>query len=106
MHANPDVREIRELLRRARTVAVVGLSDRPYRTSHASACSLQSFGFEIFPVNPNLKGPVLGEEPYESVRDTPTPVEIVDGLRRSEKGMSVAEAAGAAGAKVLWRQTG
>jgi predicted CoA-binding protein len=106
MHANPDAREIRDLLRRARTVAVVGLSDRPYRTSHAIAGSLQSFGFEIFPVNPNLRGPVLGEEPYESVRDIPTPVDIVDVFRRSEKVMPVAEDAVAAGAKVLWMQSG
>jgi predicted CoA-binding protein len=106
MHANPDVREIRELLDRSRTVAVVGLSDRPYRTSHAIAGSLKRFGFEIFPVNPNLNGPVLGEEPYESVEDIPTPVDIVDVFRRSEKVMPVAEDAVAAGAKVLWMQSG
>ena len=106
MHANPDVRELRDLLRRARTVAVVGLSDRPYRTSHAIAGSLQGFGFEIFPVNPNLHGPVLGEEPYESVQDIPATVDIVDVFRRSEKVMPVAEDAVAAGAKVLWMQSG
>jgi uncharacterized protein len=106
MHANPDLREIRDLLRRARTVAVVGLSDRPYRTSHAIAGSLQGFGFEIFPVNPNLHGPVLGEEPYESVQDIPTQVDVVDVFRRSEKVMPVAEDAVAAGAKVLWMQSG
>ena len=106
MHANPDLREIRDLLRRARTVAVVGLSDRSYRTSHAIAGSLQGFGFEIFPVNPNLHGPVLGEEPYESVHDIPSPVDIVDVFRRSEKVMPVAEDAVAAGAKVLWMQSG
>ena len=106
MHANPDLREIRDLLRQARTVAVVGLSDRSYRTSHAIAGSLQGFGFEIFPVNPNLHGPVLGEEPYESVNDIPSPVDIVDVFRRSEKVMPVAEDAVAAGAKVLWMQSG
>jgi len=106
MHTNPDLREIRDLLRRARTVAVVGLSDRSYRTSHAIAGSLQGFGFEIFPVNPNLHGPVLGEEPYESVHDIPSPVDIVDVFRRSEKVMPVAEDAVAAGAKVLWMQSG
>jgi predicted CoA-binding protein len=106
MHANPDLREIRDLLRQARTVAVVGLSDRSYRTSHAIAGSLQGFGFEIFPVNPNLHGPVLGEEPYESVQDIPSPVDIVDVFRRSEKVMPVAEDAVAAGAKVLWMQSG
>src|ERR687893_514030 len=106
MHANPDIREIRDLLRRARTVAVVGLSERPYRTSHAIASALQGFGFKIFPVNPNLRGPVLGEVPYGSVRDIPTQVDIVDVFRRSGKVMPVAEDAVAAGAKVLWMQSG
>jgi len=106
MHVNPDLREIRGLLERARTVAVVGLSDRPYRTSHAIAGALQGFGFEIFPVNPNLHGPVLGEEPYDSVQEIPAPVDIVDVFRRSEKVMPVAEDAVAAGARVLWMQSG
>jgi predicted CoA-binding protein len=106
MHENPDRQEIRELLNRARTVAVVGLSDRPYRTSHAIADALQGYGYKIFPVNPNLRGPVLGEEPYERVADIPTPVDIVDVFRRSEKVMPVARDAVAAGAKVLWMQSG
>ena len=106
MHANPDLREIRDFLQRSDTVAVVGLSDRPYRTSHVIAGSLQGFGFKIFPVNPNLRGPVLGEVPYESVRDIQTPVDIVDVFRRSNKVMPAAEDAVAAGAKVLWMQSG
>jgi predicted CoA-binding protein len=106
MHANPDRREIRDLLDRARTVAVVGLSDRPYRTSHAIAAALQGYGYKIFPVNPKLKGPVLGEEPYESVAGIPTTVDIVDVFRRSEKVMPVARDAVAASAKVLWLQSG
>ena len=106
MHANPDTREIQDLLRQARTVAVVGLSDRQYRTSHAIADALQGFGYRIFPVNPNLEGQVLGEEPYASVEDIPEQVDIVDVFRRSEKVMPVAEAAVAAGAKVLWMQSG
>jgi uncharacterized protein len=106
MHANPDTREIRDLLQRARTVAVVGLSDRPYRTSHAIAGALQRFGFKVFPVNPNLNGPVLGEEPYASLQDITTAVDIVDVFRSSEKVMPVAEDAVASGAKVLWMQSG
>ena len=106
MHANPDGRETRDLLLRARNVAVVGLSDRPYRTSHAIAGALQGFGFKVFPVNPNLRGPVLGEEPYASVEDVPVEIDIVDVFRRSEKVMPVAEDAVAAGAKVLWMQSG
>ena len=56
-------------------MAVVGLSDRPYRTSHAIARALQGFGFRILPVNPNLPGPVLGEEPYATVEEIPEPVD-------------------------------
>ncbi len=106
MHANPDIREIRDLLQRSGRVAIVGLSDRPYRTSYAIAGALQSFGFKIFPVNPNLRGPVLGEEPYESVQDIPTAVDIVDVFRRSEKVLPIAHDAVTAGAKVLWLQMG
>ena len=106
MHADPDLREIRDILQRSDRVAVVGLSDRPYRTSYAIAGALQGFGFKIFPVNPNLRGPVLGEEPYESVQDIPIAVDIVDVFRRSGKVMPVAEDAVAAGAKVLWMQSG
>jgi uncharacterized protein len=106
MHANPDLREIRDILQRSGRVAVVGLSDRPHRTSHRIAGALQGFGFKIFPVNPNLRGPVLSEEPYASVQDLPTAVDIVDVFRRSGKVKSVAEDAVAAGAKVLWMQSG
>ena len=106
MHQNPEPEEIRHLLSEARTVAVVGLSDRPYRTSHAIARALQGFGYRIFPVNPNLKGPVLGEEPYSRVPEIPEDVDIVDVFRRGETVFPVAEDAVAAGAKVLWMQSG
>lgn len=106
MHENPGRQEIRDLLDRSRNVAVVGLSDRPYRTSHAIAQALQGFGYRIIPVNPNLDEPVLGEQPYGRVSDIPTAVDIVDVFRRSEKVMPVAEDAVAAGAKVLWLQSG
>jgi uncharacterized protein len=106
VHENPGRQEIRDILDRSRTVAVVGLSDRPYRTSHAIAEALQGFGYRIIPVNPNLDGPVLGEWPYERVADIPTPVDVVDVFRRSEKVMPVAKDAVAVGAKVLWLQSG
>ncbi|HET7272230.1 MAG TPA: CoA-binding protein [Rubrobacter sp.] len=106
MHTNPDTRKIRDLLRRAHTVAVVGLSDKPYRTSHAIAGALQQYGFKVFAVNPNLTGPVLGEEPYASLQDITTAIDIVDVFRSSEKVMPVAEDAVASGAKVLWMQSG
>ncbi len=106
MHENPGEDEIRTLLSAAKTVAVVGLSDRPYRTSHAIARALQGFGLRIFPVNPNLAGPVLGEEPYPSLTEIPEQVDIVDVFRRSELVLPVAEDAVASGAKALWMQSG
>lgn len=106
MHSNPSEAEIRDLLESSRTVAVVGLSDSPYRTSHAIARILQDVGYKIFPVNPNLDGPVLGEEPYDSVRNIEEPVDIVDVFRRSEFVMPVAKDAVAAGAKAIWMQSG
>ena len=106
MHRNPDATEIKRILQESRKVAVVGLSESPYRTSHAIAAALQRFGYRIFPVNPNLTGPVLGEEPYARVKEIPERVDIVDVFRRSEKVMPVAEDAVAAGAKVLWMQSG
>ena len=106
MRANPNAEQIKDLLQGARTVAVVGLSDRSYRTSHAIARALQGFGFKIFPVNPNLTGPVLGEEPYAKVEEIREPVNIVDVFRSSEKVLPVAQDAVAAGAKALWMQSG
>ena len=106
MHENPSAEEIRALLETSRTVAVVGLSDRPYRTSHSIARSLQDLGFRIFPVNPNLHEPVLGAEPYALVEEIGAPVDIVDVFRSSEKVMPTARDAVAAGAKVLWMQSG
>jgi uncharacterized protein len=106
MHKNPDSGEIKRILEESRNVAVVGLSDSPYRTSHAIASAIQRAGYRIFPVNPNLTGPVLGEEPYATVEEIPEAIDIVDVFRRSEKVAPVAEDAVAAGAKVLWMQSG
>ena len=106
MHRNPDDAEIRALLEGSRNIAVVGLSDKPHRTSHAIARAMQNFGFKIFPVNPNLTGPVLGEEPYASLEDIDERVDIVDVFRRSELVSPVAEEAVSAGAGAIWMQLG
>ena len=106
MHKNPNEEEIRDLLKEARNVAVVGLSDKPHRTSHAIARALQGLGYRIFPVNPNLTGPVLGEEPYSTVSEIKEPIDIVDVFRRGETVPPVAEDAVAAGAGALWMQLG
>jgi predicted CoA-binding protein len=106
MRQNPNDEETRNLLKEARNVAVVGLSDKPYRTSHAIARALQDYGYRIFPVNPNLTGPVLGEEPHSTVAEIEESIDIVNVFRRSENVPPVAEDAIEAGAKALWMQLG
>ncbi|MDN4595368.1 CoA-binding protein [Polycladomyces subterraneus] len=106
MHQNPSDAERREILSSARNIAVVGLSDNPERTSYMIAKAMQDAGYRIFPVNPNLSGPVLGEKPYASLLEIDEPIDIVDVFRRSEHVMPVAEEAVKAGAKVLWLQQG
>lgn len=98
--------EIRAALQRARTIAVVGLSDRPDRDSFAVARFLQRNGYRVLPVNPNLSARVLGEQPYASLRDIKEHVDIVDVFRRSEFVPEVVDDAIAIGADVIWMQLG
>lgn len=103
--ANPPDEEIRRILQEYRRVAVVGLSDKPNRPSYGVAAYLQTAGYDITPVNPQITAS-LGVPALPSLADVPPPVEIVDVFRRSEDVPPVAEAAIAAGAKVLWLQLG
>ena len=79
VHSDP----IFDLLHRARTIAVVGLSDNPLRPSHGVAAYLQSQGYRIIPVNPEIKSS-LGEKAYPSLLDVPEKIDIVDIFRRPE----------------------
>jgi len=99
--------ELRDVLARAKTIAVVGLSDKPDRDSNEVARYLQSQGYRIVPVNPMLTE-VLGEKAYPSLSAIPADVrvDLVDVFRRSDHVPPVAEEAIARGAKVLWMQLG
>jgi predicted CoA-binding protein len=74
---------ITELLRNAKTIAVVGLSDSPLRPSHGVSAYMQAQGYRIVPVNPRIKE-ALGEAAYPSLLDVPEKVDIVNVFRRSE----------------------
>jgi len=74
---------ITEILQRAKTIAVVGLSDNPLRPSHGVAAYLQTQGYRIVPVNPQIQS-ALGEKAYPSLLDVPEKIDIVDIFRRSE----------------------
>ena len=74
---------ITEILKNAKTIAVVGLSDNPLRPSHGVAAYLQTQGYRIIPVNPQIQGS-LGEKAYPSLLDVHAKIDIVDIFRRPE----------------------
>jgi predicted CoA-binding protein len=94
-----------EILRGARTIAVVGASPDPSRMSHGVMRYLQRVGYRCIPVNPNA-GEVLGERCYPLLADVPEPIDLVDVFRRAEYCAGVAREAAAAGAPALWLQLG
>lgn len=98
--------DLSEVLGGARTIAVVGLSNRPERASYAVASYLQRNGYQIIPVNPQISGTVLGQRVYPSLRDIPVRVDVVDVFRRSEFVPPVVSDAIAIGARALWMQVG
>lgn len=102
---NPTREEIADILRNAGNIAVVGLSDRPDRTSHMVSAAMQQRGYRIIPVNPGA-AEILGEKSYPSLKDISEPIHIVNVFRRSEYCADVAREAAEIGAKVLWLQQG
>jgi predicted CoA-binding protein len=103
--ANVEDASITELLASAKTIAVVGLSAKPYRASFGVAETLQSSGYRIFPVNPN-EAEVLGEKCYARLEEIPDKIDIVDIFRRSEFVAEIVDAAIRIGARAIWMQEG
>ena len=83
MASLPQSDPITDLLRRARTIAVVGLSNSPLRPSHGVAAYMQTHGYHIIPVNPNVQE-ALGEKSYPSLLEVPQKIDVVNVFRRSE----------------------
>src|SRR5467141_2769799 len=96
---------ILEILRKYKSIAVVGLSSNPMRPSYSVTEYMQSAGYRIIPVNPN-ETEVLGEKSYSRQRERPEKIEIVDIFRRAEEGAAVVESAIRVGAKAVWMQLG
>ena len=99
------MKPIAEILKTARTIAVVGLSPKRYRPSYGVAEYLQKAGYRIIPVNPR-ESELLGERCYPDLEAIPEAVDIVDIFRRSEFVPEIVEAAIRKGAKVIWMQEG
>jgi hypothetical protein len=102
---NPPDDVVREILARPRTVAVVGCSPDPGRDSHRIAALLRDRGHRVIPVNPCC-GEILGVRCWPDLASLDEPVEMVDVFRRPEHVAEVADAAVAAGARILWLQLG
>lgn len=96
---------IDRILSSSRTIAVVGLSEKPERPSHDVARYLQERGFRIIPVNPNIRE-VLGEKAYPSLREIPGTVDLVNVFRSPDEVVPVAEEAIRIGARFFWMPEG
>jgi len=98
---------LRDLLRRARSIAVVGLSPNPKRPSNSVARYLQGSGYKIVPVNPG-HGEILGEKSYRTLTDAARDhaIDIVDVFRRSEQAGAVVDEAIPLKPQLIWLQQG
>ena len=102
---NPNKQKIKELLEEAKVIAVVGHSDKPYRTSYQIAHFLRNAGYKVYPVNPTVSE-IDGEKSYASLDEIPEPIDIVDVFRRAEHLPQVVEDSIRTNAKALWGQLG
>lgn len=97
--------DIAGLLNETRTIALVGISDRPGRPSYGVMKSLQDHGYRVLPVNPQIAGEhVHGEFVWGRLSDIGVPIDMVDIFRRSEAAGEAVDDAIAAGAKSVWMQ--
>ena len=102
-----DDEEIAELLTGARTIAMIGASDRPDRASYGVMKFLQGHGYRVIPVNPTITGEhVHGEYVWRDLAQVGVPIDIVDIFRNSEAAGEAVDEAIAAGAKAVWMQLG
>jgi predicted CoA-binding protein len=97
--------EIGELLKRTKTIAVVGLSDSPLRPSYGVSAYMQSHGYRIIPVNPSIKGS-LGEKAVASLANVPEKIDMIDVFRRSEFVPDLVDEAIRLKVPAIWLQEG
>lgn len=102
---NPGIEERCALLKRVKTIAVVGLSPNPSRPSYGVSRAMQGFGYTIIPVHPAARE-ILGARAYPRLSDIPLPVDLVDVFRRPEHLDGIVDECLALGFKSLWIQEG
>ena len=98
---NPSLEEIRALLERVRSIAVVGLSPKPDRPSYKVASALQRFGYRIIPVRPMAKE-ILGEKVYSDLASVPEKIDLVDVFRAPDQVDEVIDACIALRVPAVW----
>ncbi|WP_257538687.1 CoA-binding protein [Sphingobium sp. CFD-1] len=102
-----EPQDIADLLGETRTIALIGISDRPDRPSYGVMKALQDHGYRVLPVNPQIAGEhVHGEFVWDRLSDIGVPIDMVDIFRRSEAAGEAVDDAIAAGAKAVWMQLG
>lgn len=100
-----DDGQLKDLLTKVRTIAVIGLSADASKDSNRVAAYLKKHGYRIIPVNPREEE-ILGEKAYPDLKSIPEEIDVVDVFRRPEFLPAVAEEAVSVRAKVLWMQLG
>ncbi|MDQ0837875.1 CoA-binding protein [Sphingomonas faeni] len=99
--------DIKDLLEGARTIAMIGASDRPDRPSYGVMAKLQAHGYRVIPVNPQITGEhIHGEFVFRDLSQLGDPIDIVDVFRNSAAAGEAVDQAIAAGAKAVWMQLG
>ena len=99
--------DIREILRKSKTIAMVGVSNDPSKVSTIVMKYMQKYGYKVYPVNPRAEGKkILGQEVYAKLSDIKDQIDIVDVFRPSKEVYAIAEDTVKIGAKVLWLQLG
>lgn len=99
--------DISRLLEGARTVALIGISDRSDRASNQVMAAMQAHGYRVLPVNPTITGEhIHGEYVWRELSQLGDPIDIVDVFRKSSEAGAAVDAAIAAGAKAVWLQLG
>lgn len=102
---NPDQATIKEILTTKKRIAVVGLSDKPERTSYQVSRYMKDNGYEIIPVNPTIDES-MGLKAYSSLKEVEGPIDIVNVFRRSEELPAIAKEVKEIQPSVFWAQLG
>lgn len=102
---NPSNEQIKALLEESKTIAVIGLSNNPDRTSYKIAKAMQDNGYKIIPINPKIDK-VLGEKSFNSLQEVDQQIDIINVFRRSEFLPAIADEAKNINSKAFWAQLG